>query len=146
MTQAEDHREEFVKYRLEKSEEAYTAALILYKESQWNGAVNRLYYACFYAASALLLQRSIGAKSHGGVVGKFSESVMQSGEMTIDEFRVFSKLLGWRSKGDYSDMFDFTKEDLDGVLSPTRAFLNKVHSLCGEHTVPMKDKEIPGNL
>ena len=101
----------FVRYRLEKAEEAYTAARILYDAQQWNAAVNRLYYACFYAASAVLLNRHIGAKSHAGVLGAFSEHIVRVGEISTDDFRIYSKLLGWRSKGDYSDMFDFTKED-----------------------------------
>lgn len=49
-----------------------------------------------------------------------------TGKIGINDFRVYSKLLGWRTKGDYSDMFDYTKEDLDMVMGPTRVFLDKV--------------------
>ena len=121
--------DEFIAYRLAKAEEVYKAALILYDAAQWNSAINRLYYACFYSASALLLKRGIGAKSHAGVIAKFSEAVVRTGVMTADEYRVYSKLLNWRTKGDYSDMFDFCKDDLDDVLMPTRAFLDKVSQL-----------------
>ena len=126
MTEHNDDMTAFVRYRLEKAEEAYTAATVLYDASQWNAAINRLYYACFYAASAVLLNRNIGVKSHAGVLGMFSEKVVRTGEIGIDDFRVYSKLLGWRTKGDYSDMFDYTKEDLDMVMGPTRVFLDKV--------------------
>ena len=84
----------FVRYRIEKAEEAYNAAIILYKAQQWNAAVNRLYYACFYAASAVLLNRHIGAKSHTGVLGAFSEHIVRAGEISTDDFRIYSKLLG----------------------------------------------------
>lgn len=126
MTALDDDMTAFVRYRIDKAEEAYMAAKILYDSSQWNAAVNRLYYACFYAASAVLLDRHIGAKSHAGVLGMFSEKIVRTGEVSVDVFRVYSKLLGWRTKGDYSDMFDYTKEDLDMVIVPTRAFLDKV--------------------
>lgn len=126
MTTFDDDMTTFIRYRLEKAEEAYTAAKILYDAAQWNAAINRLYYACFYAASAILLDRHIGAKSHAGVLGMFSEHIVRTGEISLDVFRVYSKLLGWRTKGDYSDMFDYTKEDLDMVMSPTRIFLDKV--------------------
>ena len=125
----ENEIDEFIAYRLTKAEEVYNAALILYDATQWNSAINRLYYACFYSASALLLKRGIGAKSHAGVIAKFSEEVVRTGEMTADEYRIYSKLLNWRTKGDYSDMFDFSKDDLDDVLQPTRAFLDKVTEL-----------------
>lgn len=121
--------EEFITYRIGKAEEVYTAASILYEAGQWNSAVNRLYYACFYVASALLLKRGVGAKSHGGVIAKFSECVVRTGEITADEYRVYSKLLNWRTKGDYNDMFDFTKEDVDSIMQPTRHFINKVKEL-----------------
>jgi uncharacterized protein (UPF0332 family) len=124
--------EEFITYRLNKAEEVYAAAVLLYNAGQWNSAVNRLYYACFYAASALLLKRGIGAKTHAGVISKFSESVVRTHEMSADEYKVYSKLLNWRTKGDYSDMFDFCKEDLDDVMEPTRVFLDGVKKLIAE--------------
>ena len=120
---------EFITYRINKAEEVYAAAVILYNAGQWNSAINRLYYACFYVASALLLKRGVGAKSHAGVIAKFSECVVRTGEVTADEYRVFSKLLNWRTKGDYNDMFDFSKEDVDDVLQPTRQFIDKVKTL-----------------
>lgn len=121
--------DKFISYRMDKADEVYGAAVLLYDAGQWNSAVNRLYYACFYAASALLLKRGVGAKSHAGVIAKFSECVVRTGEVTADEYRVYSKLLNWRTKGDYSDMFDFSKEDVDDVLQPTRHFIDKVKSL-----------------
>ena len=121
--------DEFITYRISKADEVYDAAVILYNAGQWNSAINRLYYTCFYVASALLLKRGVGAKSHAGVIAKFSECVVRTGEVTADEYRVYSKLLNWRTKGDYSDMFDFTKEDVDDVLLPTRHFVDKVKTL-----------------
>ena len=100
----------FVRYRLEKAEETYQAAQVLYEAKQWNSVVNRLYYVCFYSASAILLHRHISAKSHAGIIGQFSENVVRTGEVSIDDFRVYSKLLNWRTKGDYSDLYDFNKE------------------------------------
>ena len=121
--------DDFISYRIDKAEEVYSAAVLLYNAGQWNSAINRLYYACFYAASALMLKRGVGAKSHAGVIAKFSEHVVRTGEMIADEYRVYSKLLNWRTKGDYSDMFDFTEEDVASVMAPTRTFLDKVIQL-----------------
>ena len=129
MSDAGEDMTAFVRYRLEKVEEVYKAAEILYAAEQWNSAVNRLYYACFYVASALLLNRNIGAKSHTGVLGMFSEKIVRSGEISSEKFRVYSKLLNWRTKGDYSDLFDFSKEDVDSVMTPTRDFIDEVKKL-----------------
>lgn len=119
----------YVRYRLEKAQETFQAALVLYHAAQWNSVINRLYYACFYSASALLLYKHISAKSHSGVIGQFSEHIVRRGLVSIEEFRVYAKLLNWRSKGDYSDLFDFTKEDVDSMMEPAKYFIDKVATL-----------------
>ncbi|MBQ4161865.1 MAG: HEPN domain-containing protein [Parabacteroides sp.] len=119
----------YVRYRLEKAQEVYEAANVLYMASQWNSVINRLYYACFYSATALLLYKKISAKSHSGVIGQFSEQIVRTGLVSIEEFRVYAKLLNWRSKGDYNDLFDFTKEDVDSMMNPTKHFIDKVAGL-----------------
>lgn len=129
MTENEDNMIAYVRYRLEKSQEVYEAACVLYEAEQWNSVINRLYYACFYASSALLLYKHITAKSHSGVIGQFSEHIVRTGIFSVDEFRVYAKLLSWRSKGDYNDLFDFSKEDVDSMMKPTKHFIDKVAAL-----------------
>ena len=119
----------YVRYRLEKAQEVYAAAKILYDASQWNSVINRLYYACFYSASAMLLYYGISAKSHAGVIGKFSEHIVREGIFSLEEFRVYAKLQNWRTKGDYNDLFDFTEEDVSSMMLPARHFIDKVASL-----------------
>ena len=57
------------------------------------------------------------------------KNVVRTGEISIDDFRVYSKLLNWRTKGDYSDLYDFTQEDVDMVMKPARVFINRVKEL-----------------
>lgn len=129
MNDAGENMTAYVRYRLEKAQEVYQAAKVLQDASQWNSVINRLYYACFYSASALLLYKHIPAKSHSGVIGQFSEAFVRQGIVDIATFRVYAKLLNWRSKGDYNDLFDFTKEDVDSMMEPTKVFIDKVASL-----------------
>lgn len=119
----------YVRYRLNKAQEVYRAAEILCDASQWNSVINRLYYACFYSATALLLYNNVSAKTHSGAIGRFSEEFVRNGIFSIEEFRVYSKLLNWRSKGDYSDLFDFEKEDVQPMMKPVKSFIDKVASL-----------------
>lgn len=63
----DDERDAYVKYRLEKSEETYEVAELLIENGKWNSAVNRLYYASFYAVTGLLVKSRIdNTKSHSG--------------------------------------------------------------------------------
>ena len=129
MNEIEDNMTAYIRNRLAKAQETYQAALVLYDACQWNSVINRLYYACFYSATALLLYKKLHAKSHAGVISQFSENIVRTGLVSKDEFRVYAKLLSWRSKGDYSDLFDFTKEDVDSMMQPTKEFIDKVSSL-----------------
>ena len=119
----------YIRYRLEKAQEVYGAAQVLCDANQWNSAVNRLYYACFYSATALLLNKHISAKTHSGVIGQFSEQIVRSGLVSVEDFRVYAKLLNWRSKGDYNDLYDFCKEDVMPMMPKVRHFIDVVASL-----------------
>jgi len=48
-------KKELVNYRLDRAYETYEDALLLANSNKWNSAMNRLYYAAFYAVSALVL-------------------------------------------------------------------------------------------
>jgi len=57
-------QEEIIRYRLERAREALKEARLLADGGLWNASVNRLYYACFYAVSALLLGRNLSSTKH----------------------------------------------------------------------------------
>ena len=63
----EQSRLALIQYRIERAEETIEEASLLSKESHFNAAINRLYYACFYAASALMVAYGLTASSHAGV-------------------------------------------------------------------------------
>ena len=57
---------DLVRYRLQRARQTLEDARILANASRWNPCVNRLYYACFYAVSALLLQDGLSFSSTPG--------------------------------------------------------------------------------
>ena len=62
-----EERIEYTKLRVETAYKTYQAARVLSQNGFWNSAVNRLYYAVFYAVNALLVSREIYTNSHGGM-------------------------------------------------------------------------------
>ena len=60
-------KEDYIIYRIEKSNEVFEDAILLAKNERWNSCVNRLYYSIYYIASALLYKNNINAKTHNGV-------------------------------------------------------------------------------
>ena len=54
-----EERDEYVRYRIESARNTLEAAKVLANNQFWNSAVNRLYYALFYAVNALLVFNGI---------------------------------------------------------------------------------------
>ena len=119
-------RSDYVKYRLEKAEETYEVALLLVREKKWNSAVNRFYYACFYAISALLVQSEIETKSHSGVKTQFFLKFIKEGKVSTNLGKLYTDLFDWRQKGDYGDFFDFSEEDVKPLVKSCRMLIDTV--------------------
>jgi len=58
--------EDYANYRMEKAKATIAEIEVLIEKKFWNLAINRMYYACFYAVSALLVKRDVHTSSHGG--------------------------------------------------------------------------------
>jgi uncharacterized protein (UPF0332 family) len=63
---------DLIRYRLSRSTEAMEEARVMLKTGHPYGAVNRIYYACFYATTSLLLTRKLSIAKHSGVLGLFN--------------------------------------------------------------------------
>jgi len=60
-----------IAYRVARAEESLDEARLLLDAGHLNTAVNRLYYACFYAVSALLMSEGHGSAKHSGIRSLF---------------------------------------------------------------------------
>ena len=67
----DEDRREIVKYRLEKSLRTYYEAVGSISNGYVETAANRLYYAAYYAVSALLVSYKYEASTHNGVIQMF---------------------------------------------------------------------------
>ena len=59
--------DDLIKYRTSRSLETLKEADLLIQNEFWNASINRIYYACYYAVSALLLKSNINSSSHKGI-------------------------------------------------------------------------------
>lgn len=68
---------ELIRYWFEKSHESLDAARDELKAGRLSFSVNRIYYSCFYAVSAILLQEKLRFKKHSGVRGRITSTSRQ---------------------------------------------------------------------
>jgi uncharacterized protein (UPF0332 family) len=59
--------EEYSEYRLQRALETIKEVKTHIENEFWNTAVNRMYYACFYAVGALLIKHDVAPSTHSGV-------------------------------------------------------------------------------
>ena len=58
-----EDRAYLVKYRFAKAKKTFNEVELHIQNELWATAANRLYYACFYAVTSLLLSREINSKT-----------------------------------------------------------------------------------
>ena len=121
-------KDELKQYRLQKAKESYQAATLMRENKQWNFAINRLYYACFYAVIALLLKHDITPRTHDGAKRQFSLHFIKTGKIQEQYGDLYTQLFSWRQKGDYGDMFDFTEEEVTPLFQPVQDFLTTLEN------------------
>lgn len=72
---------------------------------RWNAHINRLYYACFYAITAVLAQHELFPKTHAGVRATFNRRLVAPGTVPKSMARLYNDLFDYRQRGDYEDFF-----------------------------------------
>jgi uncharacterized protein (UPF0332 family) len=103
---------ELVSYRLARAVEALDDARVLAEAKRWNACVNRLYYACFYAVSALLVRDGFSSSKHSGIRGLFNKQYVKSGRIPKDYSRIYNDLFERRQEGDYIDFVNFQESQV----------------------------------
>jgi uncharacterized protein (UPF0332 family) len=116
-----------VAHRLEKAGSALEDARIL--ADGWPACVNRLYYACFHAVSALLLVRGLSAAKHSGVRSLFNRTYVKSGLVPRDAAKIFNDLFERRQESDYADFVTFEEIQVRPWLARAQHFVATVSAL-----------------
>ena len=116
---SEISRSDYARYRLLKAQETLKEIPILIEKEFFNTAVNRLYYACFYAVGALLIIHDVETSTHSGCRQKFGQLFIVTGRISKELGRHYSELFEKRQKGDYDDFFDVDKITVNRLYQPT---------------------------
>lgn len=102
-----EYNKDLVLYRLNRTNETIQDAIILANAKRWNACVNRLYYACFYAVSALLVIQGLSSSRHSGVRSLFNINYVRTGKVPKELARIYNDLFERRQEGDYIDFVSF---------------------------------------
>ncbi|HEV7346778.1 HEPN domain-containing protein [Telluribacter sp.] len=122
-------RIELSKYRIRRARETFGEVSILIENRLWNTAVNRLYYACYYAVIALLIRNEISVNTHAGVRQMFGLHFVKTGIIDNELGKFYSNIFTTRQSADYEDYLDFSEEDVLDLLKPADELIQKIEEL-----------------
>ncbi|MDR0872101.1 MAG: HEPN domain-containing protein [Prevotellaceae bacterium] len=132
MSLTNEERDIIVEHRLANAAETLTEAKDLINLGHWRGAANRLYYACYYAVSALLIKYEHPTRTHSGVIGLFGKYFVLTNIFGKEQNKLYQKLFDLRQDGDYSDWIKIEEDDIKPLLRPAEQFIAEIKNLINQ--------------
>ncbi|MBP7963198.1 MAG: HEPN domain-containing protein [Caldilineaceae bacterium] len=86
-------------------------------------AVNRVYYAAFYAVEAALLERNISYSKHAGVRAALHREFVKTGLVHREWGRFYDRVFENRQQGDYLPFVAFASKDVIDEIDNCEGFL-----------------------
>ena len=133
MSLTEEERINIVKFRLDKAKDTFTDFLIMVENQRYNSAANRLYYVCFYAVTALLINDGHEAHTHKGVKKLLNWHYIKENKIEESFGKMYERLFNMRQKGDYEDWFVIEEQNIIQHVEPVKNFIAVIEHLIYNH-------------
>jgi len=117
-----------ISYRLEQANETLREAEILLQESALRGAINRAYYAMFYAVLALLATKRIGTSKHSAIIAAFDREFVKTGVFARELSRSLHLAFDRRQTHDYGEMIQIDHQTAEETLMSAKIFVLKIET------------------
>lgn len=123
-----------VAYRLQHAKNTFAEVGSITESGFYNTAVNRLYYACYYAVIALLVKHNIPAQTHAGVKQMLGLHFVTTKKLNPEYARFYAQMFNNRISGDYDDFITFDREMIEELIPQTQLFIEAIEKLIEENT------------
>ncbi|MDR3366910.1 MAG: HEPN domain-containing protein [Prevotellaceae bacterium] len=125
----EEERKAVVNLRLQKAKDTLREAKGTMALNYWHTAANRLYYACYYAASALLIHHEHPAQTHSGIITLLGLHFISKNIISKELGKFYATLFELRQTSDYSDWKDVGEDDVRNLVQPAEEFICTLEKL-----------------
>ncbi len=123
-----------VAYRLQHAKDTLAEVSSITESGFYNTAVNRLYYACYYAVIALLVKHGISAQTHSGVKQMLGLHFVTTKKLNPEHARFYAQMFNNRISGDYDDFITFDLEMVEELIPQAQLFIDAIEKLILENT------------
>jgi uncharacterized protein (UPF0332 family) len=90
----------------------------------YHTAVSRMYYACYYAVTAMLLHKGVEVKSHSGARQMLSLHYIKVGLFSKQLSEFYQDLHDARNEGDYEEFQYFEQEEIEILYAQSIELVN----------------------
>jgi uncharacterized protein (UPF0332 family) len=125
---------DLVQRLLLRANESLEEAKMLGESGHWNTSVSRLYYSCFYAASALLEKQGLSSEKHSGVRSLSNVHFARTQKVPKDVSAIYNWLFDRRQESDHSPFSEFEESDVEPRFNEVGTFINTVSNLANQST------------
>ena len=120
-----DDRAILIQLRLTQASETLHESQVLIEQNSPRGAINRAYYAMFYALQALALQKQQPVSKHTGILSFFDREFVKTGIFEPSFSRAIHAAFEQRQKSDYRETsqpsFDMAKNTFNDAKNFVKA-------------------------
>jgi len=115
-----------VQLSMEHAGRCLASAHILFKDDDYAGAINRLYYCVFHCVRALLSNDSVEFKKHSAVIAYFREKYVKTGIFEKRLSEIIGDLFEDRNGSDYNDYYFIDSESVETKIENAAYFLDRI--------------------
>ena len=127
----DEAREKNVGYLVASAEESLESAKSELAAGRRRFSINRVYYACFYMASAVLLAEARHFVKHAGVRSALHEHLVNKGRLATSWGDFYDEMFQARHQGDYGRFVVFDPAMVSEAIQRAEAFVTEMKRLLG---------------
>jgi hypothetical protein len=116
---------DYIVLRMSEARTTLDDARSLFATGSMRSVVNRLYYACFYAASAVVCTTGARPRKHSGLLSAFGRDWVKTGQFPVQAANLLRQLFDLRMEGDYRVGNMPTKEEVGRLMEQAQGFLDE---------------------
>ncbi|MCQ2323372.1 MAG: HEPN domain-containing protein [Paludibacteraceae bacterium] len=126
MSLSNEERHIMVTLELERARKIQSEFSVYQQNELWSTLANRMYYAVYHAAMALLIANGLHAGTHQGVYVLLNQYFIKEKLLSAEHGSLYARLQTMREKGDYNCFIETTSAELLPILPKVSAFIDAI--------------------
>ena len=122
----DEQAKHLAEYRLNKAKTLQIQSELLLNNAQYDGSINRSYYAIFNAIRALLALLRLDSRRHSGVISYFDRYFVKTGLLGKQYSKFAHTAFDTRQDNDYEDFYEPSESDAHAQHANAVMFIQEV--------------------